>query len=679
MRLNLGPFVWAERPAGVFGWRMPAGATQAIDFRGLQGNETPGAYSPAQAIFVCPDDVILPPPWVQIASDPAETLTAANRLRLRTAFQHSKVVSARRFTDVLHELMTTHAELDRSRCAPPRIASRDGKIKWLLGGQVVGAYDVGIGSPEWAGVVARHQQVYREIRRTDGSRRMHSKYLATLLEKYRISEGQGVDAFVPLDLPREGPVEPSTTHTETFPGTSATLGGDHTWTELSGSWGNESGQAEFTWTDGGTHYARCESALSTDDMRVEVAIISASHASYRGPFGRLNASAATGYAAISRPEINDYYGQRITAGSSTDIITSELSGSITLPSTDAIVIDGDQIEIFQGANSRGSTTDTNITGNLRGGLGAYVETGTARFDDWVASDIAGGSSATTNANDTSSASGTTTVTGTLARTNAGDTASASGSVGSPITGTVAATNAGDTSSASGTTTVTGASARTAGNDSASAAGTTTVLGTAARTNADDTGSASGSVGGAVSGTAAVTAADDTAAASGTTAVTGAVSATAGNDTATASGAAGAVSGSAAATGGDDTASAAGATAGGQQSGGWGQSSNRKPRDYTPTAEQIHAERVRLGILPAEEAPASVSESAPVSSSAPAAAKPLAVPSLSRVEIDAAAIVAANEAIRAAIAAAQQEELSRLVWESVQQDEAAVVALIAELV
>ena len=290
-----------------------------------------------------------------------------------------------------------------------------------------------------------------------------------------------------------------------------------------------------------------------------------------------------------------------------------------------------------------------------------------------------GASARTAANDTSSASGTTTVAGTLARTNAGDTASASGSVGSPITGTVAATNAGDTSSAAGTTTVTGASARTAGNDSASAAGTTTVLGTAARTNADDTGSASGSVGGAVSGTAAVTAADDTAAASGTTAVTGAVSATAGNDTATASGAAGAVSGSAAATGGDDTASAAGATAGGQQSGGWGQSSNRKPRDYTPTAEQIHAERVRLGILPAEEAPAAVAESAPVSSSAPAAAKPLAVPSLSRVEIDAAAIVAANEAIRAAIAAAQQEELSRLVWESVQQDEAAVVALIAELV
>lgn len=290
-----------------------------------------------------------------------------------------------------------------------------------------------------------------------------------------------------------------------------------------------------------------------------------------------------------------------------------------------------------------------------------------------------GALARTAANDTGSASGTTTVAGTLARTNANDTASASGSVGSPITGTVAATNAGDTSSAAGTTTVTGSSARTVANDSASAAGTTAVLGASSRTNADDTSSASGSVGGAVSGTAAVANVSDTTAASGTTAVAGAAAVASGNDTATASGAAGAVSGTVSATGGDDTSAASGVADGGQQAGGWGQSSNRKPRDYTPSAEQIHAERVRLGILPAEEAPAAVAESAPVSSSAPAAAKPLAVPSLSRVEIDAAAIVAANEAIRAAIAAAQQEELSRLVWESVQQDEAAVVALIAELV
>lgn len=124
-----------------------------------------------------------------------------------------------------------------------------------------------------------------------------------------------------------------------------------------------------------------------------------------------------------------------------------------------------------------------------------------------------GTSAKTNANDTSSAAGTTTVMGASATTNADDTSSASGSVGSAVSGSSATTNANDAGAATGTTTVTGTSARTNANDAAAAAGTTTVLGTLARTNANDTASASG-VAGAVTGTAAATNADDTSAASG---------------------------------------------------------------------------------------------------------------------------------------------------------------------
>lgn len=82
-----------------------------------------------------------------------------------------------------------------------------------------------------------------------------------------------------------------------------------------------------------------------------------------------------------------------------------------------------------------------------------------------------GTSATTNANDTSSASGTTTIVGTSASTNANDTSSASGVAGS-ITGTSTTTNANDTSSASGTTTIVGTSATTNANDTATASGTT---------------------------------------------------------------------------------------------------------------------------------------------------------------------------------------------------------------
>jgi len=132
-----------------------------------------------------------------------------------------------------------------------------------------------------------------------------------------------------------------------------------------------------------------------------------------------------------------------------------------------------------------------------------------------------------------------------------------------VSGTLATTNANDTSAASGTTTVVGTLARTNANDAVSASGTTTIVGTLARTNANDSVAASGFVGGAVSGTVAYTNANDTSAASGTTTVTGTVARTNANDSVAASGAAGAVTGAVAVTNANDSVSASG-TAGGLQ-------------------------------------------------------------------------------------------------------------------
>jgi hypothetical protein len=165
-----------------------------------------------------------------------------------------------------------------------------------------------------------------------------------------------------------------------------------------------------------------------------------------------------------------------------------------------------------------------------------------------------GTSATTNANDTSSASGTTTIVGTSATTNANDTSSASGTT--KILGTSATTNANDTSSASGTTKILGASATTNANDTSAASGTTKVVGTSATTNANDTSSASGSVGSSVSGTVAYTNANDTSSASGTTKILGTSGTTNANDAGAASGNVG-IRGTAAAVNANDTASAIG--------------------------------------------------------------------------------------------------------------------------
>lgn len=102
--------------------------------------------------------------------------------------------------------------------------------------------------------------------------------------------------------------------------------------------------------------------------------------------------------------------------------------------------------------------------------------------------------AVTNVNDTSAAQGTTIVVGSLATTNANDTLSANGSVGSAVGGSAAITNQNDTLAASGTTTILGILARTNTNDTSAISATTTVTGTVAITNQNDTLSAGGTVG-----------------------------------------------------------------------------------------------------------------------------------------------------------------------------------------
>lgn len=177
----------------------------------------------------------------------------------------------------------------------------------------------------------------------------------------------------------------------------------------------------------------------------------------------------------------------------------------------------------------------------------------AFFRPPIASSVSGvsGTLATTNADDTLAASGTTTVVGALARTNANDTSAAAGTT--TILGTLARTNANDTSVASGTTTVLGTLARTNANDSSAASGTTTVLGTLATTNANDTLAASGSVGGSISGTLATTNANDTSAASGTTTVVGSLARANAGDASSAAGTT-TVTGSLATTNTNDTLS-----------------------------------------------------------------------------------------------------------------------------
>lgn len=137
-----------------------------------------------------------------------------------------------------------------------------------------------------------------------------------------------------------------------------------------------------------------------------------------------------------------------------------------------------------------------------------------------------------------------------------------GSISSGVSGTSASTNANDTASAVGATTVIGTVAKTNANDTSSAAGTTSVTGTVAKANANDTVSASGAVGGGVSGAVAATNVNDTATAAGAVTIVGSVARTNTNDTVTASGVAGSISGSVATINANDSISAVGSSGAG---------------------------------------------------------------------------------------------------------------------
>jgi hypothetical protein len=209
--------------------------------------------------------------------------------------------------------------------------------------------------------------------------------------------------------------------------------------------------------------------------------------------------------------------------------------------------------------SSSSPIGFSYVGSDDAGSGVSGTLATTNADDTLAASgttTVTGTLARTNADDTSAASGTTTVTGSLAYTNANDTLAASGSVGSPVDGDLATTNADDSLAASGTTTVIGTLATTNAADTLSASGTTTVTGASATTNADDSLAASGASGSDVTGSLATTNANDSLAASGTTTVVGSSSATNADDTLSSSGTT-TVVGTSATTNADDSLSASG--------------------------------------------------------------------------------------------------------------------------
>jgi len=225
------------------------------------------------------------------------------------------------------------------------------------------------------------RETYR-IAKTQSKGDEHRKLLTMLGIKFGISDPE--NHFIPKDLPKERPLPPDTTFTETFPTDGATLDSgsqDLTWdTDVSADMDVSGNQ--LVWTsarDGEEHYAEAQHDLSDDDMSTSIDIItmdiftggSNDNSPRVSALVRVDNSTTDNYYKyekfIERDSDTFFKVRKYVGGTGTTLVgstalTGSLLGTMTLSMTGSTLT----------YDSEGSTVDTSIIGNVRGGF--YVET-----------------------------------------------------------------------------------------------------------------------------------------------------------------------------------------------------------------------------------------------------------------------------------------------------------------
>jgi len=395
MIYSIGPLVGAGTIDDPF--RAPDGAVGMIDLRSPDGAAGVGFFaSPAP----------LPSEWTQIASgDIRDTPPAENRRSVFASALGLPSVDGSLLIDWLWDAIAIKADPDgAARCLPLMPTSR-GTLDLRLGGHsLIKRARFNLDSPEGATVTQALQRQYRKHREDAKAGRLkdgehHRRILDFWGDKFRADPSR----FIPRGLPREPRLKHETTLNDTFNRADqaglGTSSGGWTWTNNVDSGGATcldivSNRAEAVAL--GTDLARANSDLSSDDHYSEIAIITQTRVAGTAVAGVIARKDSTATATF-------YLGDLLKgSGAYTARLFRCISGSFTAMGTNAtsfstgyalrLTTDGSNIDVTLNAGSEISTTDTNITGNLRCGL--RWERGnasnTVNGDSYEAADVGGG-------------------------------------------------------------------------------------------------------------------------------------------------------------------------------------------------------------------------------------------------------------------------------------------------
>ena len=182
------------------------------------------------------------------------------------------------------------------------------------------------------------------------------------------------DLLEPLLGPNaaDGWGRPSTTITESFPGTSDTFGGDLSWTEVLGDYDNVSDKGVDNTANDGWGSARADSDLSSDDHYTEVITTwTGDNSSAAGPCVRFAAGAETHYVFTLNASGDDAKIRKVVTGTVTDLDIKPFTLAAETK-TVKLTVDTTTLTGLVGGVQTNTTTDVAISSNLRTGLRSYT-------------------------------------------------------------------------------------------------------------------------------------------------------------------------------------------------------------------------------------------------------------------------------------------------------------------
>lgn len=416
MQYGLYPWTWSDTEP-TRGHRPPDGSVCCLDFRPLSEQARSG-QSTGYGLFAWNGQGPPPADMISLGSGDCREIqpTTAQRAEIKAKLGLSANPSGAFLVDAIADVLGSLSDPTGANGPKPLMPGVDGVLELMLANRSrVWSATYNPAMTLAAAPAGRANKIRDVIRQqlqdafASGGAALVARILGDVLLKHKYTRpevstgatakrGEWVRLLPPGLLAKLGggsfrPVLPQTTYSENFDGSDGALGKQLSWTAVSGTWSNTGNQAQYdTLVAADYQVARANSDVSSSDHESQCDVTACQDGVTNGQAGvcsRFSPSAATCYTfrVVRYFSPDGLYLDKVVAGTVTNLATASEDSA---PSVTMLCrCSGSTISGHKNGTQKTSVTDTSITGNTRGGIGAYRGAGTtiSALDNWSITDL----------------------------------------------------------------------------------------------------------------------------------------------------------------------------------------------------------------------------------------------------------------------------------------------------